>query len=819
MFKKITALLCLTLSIVLFCMAVSATDAESTDINAIYVSGTAEESGTGVVSAPVTTLSEAFALLGDSGTIYLMDTVEVSATEGDCFIAPAHTGKITITSADGYNGALDLTDVAHFHFGGETELSNIGIVANDLVLTADNHTVTMGAGLAMSSSTDGVEYRGGHAYCDARIHLAAYAPCETANKAIESAGGELYVHSGEYWSVSTWYGDAVTVSGGKIWLYFGKRAENEEIWVRYLCPGLYSESADASLSTSKTVITVLVENGLSTPEPYYANTTRFTTGVTVNWLFRASPQGKASFLLPQGNGSATKTYYDPAFPATQDAIRLFLRSGSSITWTNYTENKTFADYCKQYGHSIQEHDNGQLICSTCNYEQCRHLSFVVEEIVTANCQVVGELQNRCTDLCGKLFGKITMTPKNPNAHGNNMIKSTYDPQRNRMGARCMGCNLLFSYIDGMPSADVYVAQNAGTPISIQNIREHFANSAEPIGTQEHPFQNFEDAVWYAMVAAKQHGAVTVHILDDAYVPSDYTMPASNGHITITGGVLHFDGEERFFKLNCDTTFEHLTFKTERIDDEHPVIISARNFDLTMGEGLVMGNNSSVVTEDGFPNCNSVKMFVIGGFIGTTGQQMNTNITVRSGDYWFVGGWNYDVLSHCSGDAKITVGKTDPDDKLQIFYLTPFSRGRGTVNDDVKATMIIDGDLSVKRFYVSTLNSASEYSTYTVDIVLQGNITGYNEESPRTPFDLRGCSKPYPITVLNVYTDSRVATAVEDSYVFFGHPNGTYTRDITLDRLEATVTAYDYTEYCANNLGHSDADGDTVCDECGCSLSE
>ena len=47
MFKKITALLCLTLSIVLFCMAVSATDAESTDINAIYVSGTAVESGTG----------------------------------------------------------------------------------------------------------------------------------------------------------------------------------------------------------------------------------------------------------------------------------------------------------------------------------------------------------------------------------------------------------------------------------------------------------------------------------------------------------------------------------------------------------------------------------------------------------------------------------------------------------------------------------------------------------------------------------------------------------------------------------------------------
>ena len=145
MFKKILALLCLTFSIVLFCTAVSATEAETTDIDAIYVSGTAEEGGTGVVSAPVSTLFEAYNLLGSNGTIYLMDTVSVSSTEGDCFIAPAHVGKITITSADGYNGALDLTEIKHFHFGGNTELSNIGIIANDVVLTADNKSYAYNA--------------------------------------------------------------------------------------------------------------------------------------------------------------------------------------------------------------------------------------------------------------------------------------------------------------------------------------------------------------------------------------------------------------------------------------------------------------------------------------------------------------------------------------------------------------------------------------------------------------------------------------------------------------------------------------------------
>ncbi|MBQ6893030.1 MAG: hypothetical protein IJN48_02385, partial [Clostridia bacterium] len=136
MFKKQKALMCLVFSIVLFCMAVSATEAETTDINAIYVSEHAAEGGTGSIDAPVATLAEAYTLVGNSGTIYLMDTVRVSSTSGDCFIAPAHAGKVTITSADEYNGALDLTEIRHFHFGGDTELNNIGIVANEVVLTA-----------------------------------------------------------------------------------------------------------------------------------------------------------------------------------------------------------------------------------------------------------------------------------------------------------------------------------------------------------------------------------------------------------------------------------------------------------------------------------------------------------------------------------------------------------------------------------------------------------------------------------------------------------------------------------------------------------
>ena len=169
MHKKILALLCLTFSIVLF--SVTAFAAKTADTNVIYVSGTAAEGGTGSVSAPVGSLAEAYELLGNNGTIYLLDTVTVSATEGACFIAPTHTGKITVTSAPGYDGALNLTGVKHFHFGGETEWNDLAIIANELVLSADNHVLTMGEGLTVSSPSDETLYRGGHEYCAVRVHL------------------------------------------------------------------------------------------------------------------------------------------------------------------------------------------------------------------------------------------------------------------------------------------------------------------------------------------------------------------------------------------------------------------------------------------------------------------------------------------------------------------------------------------------------------------------------------------------------------------------------------------------------------------------
>ena len=153
--RKLTLALCIFLAILALMCTASALD--------VYISSTGDDTAAGTADAPVATLTQAYTLLGtDGGTVLLADAVPVTATSGDCYIEPTHSAKITVTSAPDASGALDLTGIEHFHFSGETEWNSIGILANEVVLSADNNIVTMGQGLAVSSPASDTEYRGGH---------------------------------------------------------------------------------------------------------------------------------------------------------------------------------------------------------------------------------------------------------------------------------------------------------------------------------------------------------------------------------------------------------------------------------------------------------------------------------------------------------------------------------------------------------------------------------------------------------------------------------------------------------------------------------
>ena len=721
-----------------------------------------------------------------------MDTVSVSSTSGDCFIAPTHTGKITITSADGYDGKLDLMAVEHFHFGGDTEFNNIGIIANEVVLSAGNHTVTMGEGLEMSSPSAEI-YRGGHTYCGAKIHLAAYAPCETANITCEAAGGRLNVYSGEYWSVSAWYGENVTITGGETFISFDTQTEKEKIWVRYLCPGLYGMTIDSTLSCAGSEVTLLIESGVNTAELYRFTKNHFSGSMTVNWLLKDSAQGNATAFIakdfyPTNEAECRlNVFVEQTNIAAKSCAQLLVHGMADMYGGDNSGKAELSCYCDmKETHKIEPQSDGRLICFYCGFEQCRHLYTTETLCEPATCTSQAYYKLTCDDLCGEV---------------SYYYKGEYDPTNHSTTLRRM-----VGMTDAQ-SAEVYCSACNGY-ISSYNVNDDTVYVSN--------YDDFYTVMNEAAMRASVFGTAKMVLDISVGVPASYNTPYYDGMITITGKPLWFKESPRRFYMNGDVIFENITFRTN--SSTAGMVICAQNHKLVMGEGIVMGNVGTIPTEEGFSDCNCVKMYIVGGFEGVNGNTMNTDITIRSGDYWYVGGWNYNASTN-DGVGRITIGKTNPNDKLQVFYLCPFSRGNGFITKEAESTIIVDGDLYVKRFYLTTLNDATTGINYITNIVLKGDITGYNEEIPDLPFDLRGCPVPYPDTVVNVYTDNRVATAVEDSYVFFGHPDGAYSRDPSLTRLGASVRNYSYTDYCEDNLGgHLDSDIDTLCDKCGYAMS-
>ena len=786
MYKKILALLCLTLSIVLFCMAVSATEAETTDIDAIYVSKNAAEGGTGTVDAPVATLSDAYTFVGNNGTIYLMDTVTASATEGDCFIAPTHTGKITITSASGYNGALDLTGIKHFHFGGDTEWNNIVIVANEAVLTADNHTVTMGEGLAMSSPSADI-YRGGHTYSGAKIYLAAYAPCEVANIACASAGGKLNVYSGEYWSISAWYGASVSVSGGETQILLDTCNSADHLWIRYLCPGLFASAPDGVLTSKDSKVTVIVNDGVNTLEVYRFTKNAFLGEMTVDWLLKKNLQGESmalvsqDFLASDGAKCILNVYSDMNNVVTADGAYLLMR-GAMSTYLGVNKDNDLSNYCKSDGHIIEEQPDGRLLCKYCMYEQCRHLTTrtnILED--TAICTMGNYVEEICTDICGEKLGEYYDNNFDPDNHGDHLGKYFIRDDYKYSDYICVGCGNVVRSFPMEESSNLILL------------------------TYE---TDFDEVMHEAASRTVLYEDVEVFLNDDVVlsVPAEYQTPIFDGTITISGGTIHFPDAPRRIYMNGNMVFEYLTFKTGgTYNGAH---IYAQNNKLVMGEGIVMGNDGSIQTGEGYPNCNSVRMYIVGGFEGPTDNVMNTDITIRSGDYWFVGGFNRNASTN-NGTSKITVGKTNDEDYLSINYLTPFSTGDGYITEESEGNIIVDGKVNVRWFYVTTMNKATTDTMYTTNVVLNGDINPADEGGYL--LDVRGCPKPHPLSTVNLYYNALNESAYDDYSKFKA--------DGSLTTINATVTSSTYDNYCVTKLGgHFDSDSNAICDECGSQIS-
>ncbi len=326
------------------------------------------------------------------------------------------------------------------------------------------------------------------------------------------------------------------------------------------------------------------------------------------------------------------------------------------------------------------------------------------------------------------------------------------------------CALTLLSFAGVPSVSfadsgetIYVSQNGVT-------------SGAQIGTEQYPYKNFTDAVAYAAQLGKD---ATVVILDKAEVPARYSSPSFPGTITVRGGTLVTNNR---LHLNGKFIFEHIC-----LSNNVALVIAAQGHKLVMGEGITV-KGKEIYLAGGYENLlNTNKDIPATGY--------STDITIRSGTYYAVGGGNRFLDGAYSGSIRVTLGKTDPSDTLAITSTLVTGSLNYDGGDHVFATMIFDGDVdSIQTYRPIGHAAAGVQGRFDVDIVVRGaSVIGTGSA------DLRG----HDYTI-NVYADERVKGAVDFAASIVGRDN-----------------VQPYSRYCAKINGtHPDADGNGICDDCG-----
>ncbi len=394
-----------------------------------------------------------------------------------------------------------------------------------------------------------------------------------------------------------------------------------------------------------------------------------------------------------------------------------------------------------------------------------------------------------------------------------------------------------------------------------------------IGSSSNPFYDFEDAMHCAELLAAAKGTdITVQIVNSATVPTNYTSysysssgktitvkgSTADSVLTFAGGAAKSDGgvmNDRRFYMNGNVTFQNLTFKTAIECPASAGIgtkIFAQGNTLIMGTGLTMGNSNELTISDGYPTVNSVKMFVFGGYETPTAvKSMSTKVTVRSGEYWVVAGWNsnYDNANddttlhgtnyEAAGTSLVTIGEASSSDSLYINFLVGYSTGEQILSTSgtSRATTIIDGDVDVVNYYPYSVNGLTTNTAYLYQshLVLKKNFDLNLIDTDTTIGPIKvSIPTTYANTQTTVFIDERSDNWLNASFRFDGtlkDASGTVTAaSNTKTSGTKEYTRSTYVDYCDRYLNSSsnvvyavtsghvgsaeNTSGCYVCDECG-----
>lgn len=264
----------------------------------------------------------------------------------------------------------------------------------------------------------------------------------------------------------------------------------------------------------------------------------------------------------------------------------------------------------------------------------------------------------------------------------------------------------------------------------------------------------------------------------------FVEPLHNGSITVRGydksSVLLFNGVYEYH-LGGDTEIRDITISSGAYTGG--INLCARGYHLTMGGGVTMHSTAEISGEAG------TKVYLMGGCMTNAERggylDRDNHITVKSGSYWFIGGFNRGMNVTSSGKATVEIGGD-----VHVRFLVAGSTGTSSFVSPSGCDIYVIGDISISH-QISLGNQNSDVTSFDTNLIIKegkisfaGKYVDYNARKRLTSLDI----------YVNKDSASAVSTYTE---LFAGYG----------DR-EGSIA-----DYCKNeNGGHSYAGG--ACTVCG-----
>ena len=282
------------------------------------------------------------------------------------------------------------------------------------------------------------------------------------------------------------------------------------------------------------------------------------------------------------------------------------------------------------------------------------------------------------------------------------------------------------------------------------------------------------------------GTVTVPLNKGDTTRNAFVEPAHDGKITIRGNdknaTLLFASPYEYH-LSGETEFKDLTISSGAYTSG--INFCARGHHITMGENLTMYSSGTVSGQVG------TKVYLHGGCIPSATVagylEGDKHITVKSGTYWGIIGFDRNITGTTTGSVTIEIGGD-----VHTHYFVAGESGTKAYAKNVLANIYIIGNLSVsQQFSLGSQHTNSD--SLSVNLILQDGLldfTGsYIDYNSRTR-----------ISDLDIYVNDASASAVStysSTFAGYGDKEGTLKN------------------YCENEFGaHNYKDG--ICSTCGIS---